>query len=142
MPKSVDSPLNWAGMTPCLLRFFLALWSSNLSFSDKETITELDEIFPVGTFVSISEMHDAGDRLRLIISGHRRFVKYCYYFFECVFRMKVQLFLKFDCNFIEINLLWRKWIVFLLSYLVHFWDKFKVFSQNYFHSQTFLSFWF
>ena len=80
------------GATPCLLyKFFLVLWSANLSFSDKETITELDEIFSVGTFVSISEMHDAGDRLRLIISGHRRFVKCCYYVFGCVFRVKGQL---------------------------------------------------
>jgi len=40
--------------------------------SDKETITSLDEIYPVGTFVQITEMHDAGDKLRMIISGHRR----------------------------------------------------------------------
>jgi len=40
--------------------------------SDKETIVDLTDIHSVGTFVSISEMHDAGDRLRLIISGHRR----------------------------------------------------------------------
>ena len=96
MPKSIDPSLppslknGWA--TPCqLYKYFFVLWSANLSFSDKETITELDEIFSVGTFVSISEMHDAGDRLRLIISGHRRFVKCCYYVFECVFRVKGQL---------------------------------------------------
>ncbi|XP_047127489.1 lon protease homolog, mitochondrial isoform X1 [Hydra vulgaris] len=40
--------------------------------SDKETIQSLDEIYNIGTFVQITEMHDSGDKLRLIITGHRR----------------------------------------------------------------------
>ena len=36
----------------------------------------LDEIYKVGTFVQITELHDTGDRIRMIILGHRRLVYY------------------------------------------------------------------
>lgn len=40
--------------------------------SDKEVIYNLDEIYSIGTFVHISELHDSGDKIKMIISGHRR----------------------------------------------------------------------
>jgi len=40
--------------------------------SDKELIYALDDVYQVGTFVQIQEMQDTGDKLRIIITGHRR----------------------------------------------------------------------
>lgn len=51
-------------------------------FSDKEVIYNLDEIYSIGTFVHISELHDSGDKIKMIISGHRRQV---YFLFCSVF---------------------------------------------------------
>ena len=42
-------------------------------FRDSETIRSLDDIHHTGTFVQVQEMHDTGDKLRMIIAGHRRF---------------------------------------------------------------------
>lgn len=39
---------------------------------EAETVKNLDEIYKVGTFVQITELHDTGDRMRMIILGHRR----------------------------------------------------------------------
>ena len=35
-------------------------------------MTSLDNIHNVGTFVQITELHDMGDQMRMIIQGHRR----------------------------------------------------------------------
>ena len=35
-------------------------------------ISSLDEIYNVGTFVQIAELHDTGDKMRMIVQGHRR----------------------------------------------------------------------
>lgn len=43
-------------------------------FSDNDVIYNLDEIYHTGTFVQITEMHDTGDKIRMIINGHRRFI--------------------------------------------------------------------
>ena len=40
---------------------------------ESETITSLDDIHHTGTFVQVQEMHDTGDKLRMIIAGHRRY---------------------------------------------------------------------
>jgi hypothetical protein len=39
---------------------------------EAEVVRSLDEIYKVGTFVQITELHDTGDRIRMIILGHRR----------------------------------------------------------------------
>eukprot|EP00795_Rhopilema_esculentum_P005945 gene5945-11297_t len=39
---------------------------------ETETIESLDEIYNTGTFVQVQELHDTGDKLRMIIAGHRR----------------------------------------------------------------------
>eukprot|EP00794_Sanderia_malayensis_P009736 gene9736-10731_t len=39
---------------------------------ESETIESLDEIHHTGTFVQVQELHDTGDKLRMIIAGHRR----------------------------------------------------------------------
>ena len=35
-------------------------------------MTSLEKIHNVGTFVQITELHDMGDQMRMIIQGHRR----------------------------------------------------------------------
>ncbi|GAB1607388.1 lon protease homolog, mitochondrial-like [Argonauta hians] len=40
--------------------------------NDYETVTSLDDIHSVGSFVQITEMQDLGDRLRMIVLAHRR----------------------------------------------------------------------
>lgn len=38
-------------------------------------ISSLNDVYNVGTFVQITEMHDLGDKIRMIIQGHRRLVR-------------------------------------------------------------------
>ena len=33
-----------------------------------------EDLYKIGTFVQIHELHDMGDRLRMIVMGHRRYV--------------------------------------------------------------------
>ena len=35
-------------------------------------VEDLNEIYQMGTFVQIHEMQDLGDKLRMIVMGHRR----------------------------------------------------------------------
>ena len=37
-----------------------------------EIVPSLDSVYSVGTFAQIHEMQDLGDRLRLVLMGHRR----------------------------------------------------------------------
>jgi Lon-like ATP-dependent protease len=37
-----------------------------------DVIKNLDEVYPIGSFVQIHEVHDMGDRLRMIVMAHRR----------------------------------------------------------------------
>lgn len=37
-------------------------------------VESLDEIYHTGTFAQIHEMQDLGDKLRMIVTGHRRCV--------------------------------------------------------------------
>ncbi|XP_067872560.1 lon protease homolog, mitochondrial [Heterodontus francisci] len=40
--------------------------------NESDTVESLGEIYQIGTFVQIHEMQDLGDRLRMIVMGHRR----------------------------------------------------------------------
>ncbi|XP_078054201.1 lon protease homolog, mitochondrial isoform X1 [Mustelus asterias] len=40
--------------------------------NESDTVESLAEIYKIGTFVQIHEMQDLGDRLRMIVMGHRR----------------------------------------------------------------------
>lgn len=40
--------------------------------NDSDVVTNLNEIYEVGTFAQIHEMQDLGDRLRLVVMAHRR----------------------------------------------------------------------
>nr|XP_056723551.1 lon protease homolog, mitochondrial [Euleptes europaea] len=40
--------------------------------NESDVVESLDEIYQTGTFVQIHEMQDLGDRLRMIVMGHRR----------------------------------------------------------------------
>ena len=42
--------------------------------NEEDVITDLKDIYDVGTFVQITELHEVGDKMRMIIQGHRRFV--------------------------------------------------------------------
>lgn len=37
-----------------------------------EVVSNIDDIYPVGTFVQIHELQDLGDRIRMIVMAHRR----------------------------------------------------------------------
>ena len=40
--------------------------------NESDVVESLDEIYHTGTFVQIHEMQDLGDKLRMIVMGHRR----------------------------------------------------------------------
>ncbi len=40
--------------------------------SEVELVDKLEDIYNVGTFVQIQELIDTGDKLRMIVQGHRR----------------------------------------------------------------------
>lgn len=40
--------------------------------NEEDVISNLDDIYDVGTFVQIMELHEVGDKMRMIIQGHRR----------------------------------------------------------------------
>ena len=42
--------------------------------NEAETISSLDDIYQVGAFVQITEFYDMGDKIRMVVLGHRRFV--------------------------------------------------------------------
>ncbi len=44
--------------------------------NEAETISSLDDIYQVGAFVQITELYDMGDKMRMVVLGHRRFVYY------------------------------------------------------------------
>ena len=50
------------------------MMSRDLCFhsNEDEVMRSLDGIHDVGTFVQITELHDTGDKMRMIIQGHRR----------------------------------------------------------------------
>lgn len=45
--------------------------------NESDVVESLDAIYSTGTFVQIHEMQDLGDKLRMIVMGHRRLVKDC-----------------------------------------------------------------
>ncbi|BFZ01957.1 hypothetical protein BsWGS_04995 [Bradybaena similaris] len=40
--------------------------------NESDVVDRLDDVYKVGTFVHITELHDMGDRLRMIVMAHRR----------------------------------------------------------------------
>lgn len=40
--------------------------------NESDMVESLDEVYHTGTFVQIHEMQDLGDKLRMIVMGHRR----------------------------------------------------------------------
>lgn len=40
--------------------------------NEADVAESLDDIYSIGTFVQIHEMQDLGDKLRMIVMGHRR----------------------------------------------------------------------
>ena len=42
--------------------------------NEDEVMTSLDDIHNVGTLVQITELHDTGEQMSMIIQGHRRYL--------------------------------------------------------------------
>lgn len=42
--------------------------------NEDDVITNLDDVYDIGTFVEITELHDVGDKIRMIVQGHRRLI--------------------------------------------------------------------
>ncbi len=40
--------------------------------NEAEIVSSLEDIYLVGTFVQIHELQDLGDKLRMLVQGHRR----------------------------------------------------------------------
>lgn len=40
--------------------------------NEAQAVTKLSDVYPVGTFATISEMHDMTDKLRMLLVGVRR----------------------------------------------------------------------
>ena len=40
--------------------------------NEEQVVSSEDELYDVGAFVQITEVHDMGDKMRMIIQGHRR----------------------------------------------------------------------
>lgn len=40
--------------------------------NESDVVENLDAVYSTGTFVQIHEMQDLGDKLRMIVMGHRR----------------------------------------------------------------------
>ena len=40
--------------------------------NESDIVSGLDEIYNIGTFVQIHELQDLGDKLKMIVMGHRR----------------------------------------------------------------------
>ncbi|XP_031697765.1 lon protease homolog, mitochondrial-like [Anarrhichthys ocellatus] len=60
-------------MLPAISVCVLAVMSVSICCSDESDVVEsLDAIYSTGTFVQIHEMQDLGDKLRMIVMGHRR----------------------------------------------------------------------
>ena len=61
--KKTSLSLPYAGV-------FVKKDDSNLS----EVVDNVDDLYEIGTFVQIHEIQDLGDKLRMVVMGHRRFV--------------------------------------------------------------------
>lgn len=51
---------------------FIGIFMRKDSENESDIVRSLDEIHPVGTFSQIHEIQDLGDKLRMIVMGHRR----------------------------------------------------------------------
>lgn len=57
------------------LACFLSAWVSN----ESDVVESLEDVYRTGTFVQIHEMQDLGDKLRMIVMGHRRYGRFRLY---------------------------------------------------------------
>ena len=74
--------LSYKPLPLCTVRVFQAvLLCSCVSFTaslpshcsnEEQVVSSEDELYDVGAFVQITEVHDMGDKMRMIIQGHRR----------------------------------------------------------------------
>lgn len=58
-------------LLPAVLVFVATIVSVSCS-NESDVVESLDDVYATGTFVQIHEMQDLGDKLRMIVMGHRR----------------------------------------------------------------------
>jgi Lon-like ATP-dependent protease len=51
-----------------IIIFFFQFFFRN----ESDVVSNLTEVYPIGTFAQIHEIQDLGDRLRLVVMAHRR----------------------------------------------------------------------
>lgn len=51
---------------------YVGIFLKKNSEDESEVINNLDEVYQVGTFAQIHEMQDLGDKIRLVVTAHRR----------------------------------------------------------------------
>lgn len=55
-----------------MLSVFVVMSVSVFCSNESDVVESLDAVYSTGTFVQIHEMQDLGDKLRMIVMGHRR----------------------------------------------------------------------
>lgn len=60
-------------LTHSFSSFFISCVFFFLDSNESDVVEDLNEIYQMGTFVQIHEMQDLGDKLRMIVMGHRRY---------------------------------------------------------------------
>ena len=51
---------------------YVGLFMKKEEENEKEIVEKLSDIYDVGSFAHIQEMQDMGDKLRLVVTAHRR----------------------------------------------------------------------
>jgi len=51
---------------------FIGVFMRKDADREDDVVHSLDEVYKVGTFSQITELQDLGDKLRMIVMGHRR----------------------------------------------------------------------
>lgn len=81
--------------------------------NQKDVVDILEEIYPVGTFAQIQEMQDLGEKLRIVVTAHRR-VKIISQIFEKP-DIKGKVYSSFfyidDTAFCNIKQMTRLWLI-------------------------------
>lgn len=66
---NTPSPSFLPSLSPSVTHACLSMLSN-----EDDVITNLDDVYDIGTFVEITELHDVGDKIRMIVQGHRRLI--------------------------------------------------------------------
>lgn len=51
---------------------YLGIFLKRDTEDSAEVVSKLDDLYKIGTFAQIQELQDLGDKLRMVVVGHRR----------------------------------------------------------------------